>query len=158
MTTVQPEAPTASPAPKEQSITGFALAEIMLDADTGQPTFCIATDQNLNDFQAATPARGIAAAEKLREQANRIEALANEYAATVTIPQFTESFGIYFAPSLSEILGETTPETTDQVESYGWTVPGGGIGVLLAEGLSPVEQVAALRTIVLTLKAQETRA
>lgn len=140
----------------EQRITGFTHAEIMTDTDTGQPVFCVATDQNLSDFEAVTPSRGVAAAQKLREAADRIEALANEYATKVTIPEFIERFGIYFMETLPDILGDTEP--TGQVESYGWNLPDGRIGVLLADGISPVEQVAALRTIILSLQAQGSQA
>lgn len=154
----QSEAPTASPAIQEQGITASLTAEIMNDLDDGQPTLVASTQGNQGDLQVVTPAQLLAKVNEQRRQLDQIETLANEHAAKVTIPGLVDHFGVRFMKALPEILGDTAPDSTGQVESYGWNLPDGRIGVLLADGISPVEQVAALRTIILSLQAQGSQA
>lgn len=61
-TTVQLEAPTASPAIKEQSISSTFLVETTLDLDDGKPTLSVSTDPTLGDLQVATADQVIAKA------------------------------------------------------------------------------------------------
>ncbi|MER5209432.1 hypothetical protein ABT063_02230 [Streptomyces sp. NPDC002838] len=151
-------ASTATSTPTEQSITAFALAEIVTDADTGQPTFCIATDQQLSDFQAATPARGLAAAEKLREDADRIEALANEYAATVVIPAFIEQYAIELEELDMAKLFEDAPDLAAAFQAFSAVKNDGSIIVAVPKGQAPIARLTAIRELVLDLQKQAAQA
>lgn len=151
-TTVQPEAPTASPAPREQSITGFAHAEVMTDPDTGELIFCIATEQNLSDFQAATPSRGIGAAKKLREQADRIEALANEYAAAVVIPAFIEQYSIDLIETSLDGLAEISPRIAEGFRAFAAREKDNTFTVVVPVGQASVERLAVIRNLILSLQ------
>ncbi|WP_030173193.1 hypothetical protein [Streptomyces sp. NRRL S-813] len=153
-TKVQPEASMVTPAVEEQRVTAFAHAEIMIDADTGQPTFCIATEQTLGDFEAATPARGLAAAEKLREEADRIEALANEYAATVVIPAFIETYSIELEELDMAKLCEDAPDLAAKFQAFSAVKNDGSILVAVPAGQNPIARLAAIRDLVLDLRKQ----
>lgn len=151
MSSTTRSAPSASTLP-EQTIVASLTAEVMRDLDDGQPTLVASTQGNQGDLQVVTPAQLLAKVNEQRRKLDQIETLANEYAAKVTIPGLVDHFGICFMETLPDILGGTEP--TGQVESYGWNLPDGRIGVLLADGLSAVQQVAGLRAIVLGLQAQ----
>lgn len=140
-------APPASTLP-EQSITGFAHAEVMFDSDTGQSTFCVALEQNLSDFQASPIARGVAAAQKLREKADEIEALANQYAATVVIPEFIKHYGIELEEHNLTALAEDAPELAAGFSALGLQ-EGGVLTVIVPKGQLPVERLDAIRSLIL---------
>lgn len=75
-----PMTATTPSTPAEQSITGFIHAEIIADADTGQPTFCVAADQTLGDLREATSADPVYAATSAeRARLNRIDRLATQF-------------------------------------------------------------------------------
>ena len=148
------ETATAPSPINEQSITGFAHAEIMLDADTGQAAFCIALNQNLSDFQAGPVARGLAAAEKLREKADEIEALTNEYAATVVIPAFIEQYGIVLEELDLATLTEDAPGLAAGFRAFCAAKDDGTIIVAVPEGQPPVQRLTVIRDLVLDLQAR----
>ncbi|WP_406457052.1 hypothetical protein OH768_24785 [Streptomyces sp. NBC_01622] len=93
MTSVIPEAPTASPAFRGQSISTVFHVEVMNDLDTGQPTLVASTQGNHGDLQVVT-------AEQVRRKANEVrntiaqgEALAAAFeAATAPAPGPPRSF------------------------------------------------------------------
>lgn len=132
----------------DQTITAFALAEIMTDPNTGESTFCVATDQNLSDFQAATPARGLAAAEKLREEADRIEALANEYAERVVIPALIEQYSIELEELDTASLWEDAPGLAAAFRIFAALQKNNTIVVVAPKGQAPVERLAAMLKLV----------
>jgi hypothetical protein len=81
----QPEAPTASPAPREQSLSNFLHVEIMNDLDNGRPTLVTATETNLGDLRETSPARALGMVADARAQLDRIERLIKVHEARDTL-------------------------------------------------------------------------
>jgi len=84
-TTVQPEAPTASPAPREQSLSTFLHVETMNDLDDGRPTLVAGTESNLGDLCETSPARARGLVADARARLDQAERLINEYEAATTL-------------------------------------------------------------------------
>lgn len=82
----QPEAPTASPAPREQRTSTFLHVETMNDLDTGQPMLIGSTEPALGDLQVVTAAQVRKMTGKVRASASRAEALAAAFEASTTEP------------------------------------------------------------------------
>ena len=80
-TTVQPEAPTASPAPREQSLSTFFHVEIMNDLETGQPTLIGSSDASHGDLQVVTADQVIAKAMEQHRLIDKAVRLALAYEA-----------------------------------------------------------------------------
>lgn len=151
-TTVQPEAPMTSPAIDEQSITASLTAEIMHDLDDGRPTLVAATEGNLSDLQEVTPSQLLAKVTKLRADADRIEALANEYAATVVIPAFIEHYSIELEELDTASLWEDAPDLAAAFRIFAALQKNNTIVVVAPKGQAPVERLAAIRELVLDLQ------
>lgn len=146
------EAPTASPAPREQSSSTFLHVEIMNDLDDGHPTLVAATEGNLGDLQEVTPSQLLAKVAKLRADADRIEALANEYAATVAIPAFIEHYSIELEELDIARLFEDAPDLAAAFRAFSAVKNDGSIIVAVPKGQAPVERLAAIRDLVLDLQ------
>jgi hypothetical protein len=147
-TTVQPEAPTASPAPREQSITASLTAEIMNDLDDGRPVLVAYTEGNAGDLVEVSATQLMAKVAEQRQHLDRIEALANEYAATVVIPAFIEQYGIGLEELDIATLAEDAPALAAGFRAYG-ARQDGALTVVVPKGQAPVERLAAIRDLVL---------
>lgn len=82
-TTVQPEAPTASPAPRAQCIRLVLEAEIWQDSDGGPDTLCVTTDELACEPIVPARLRGMVA--EARAKLGQIERLAGEHEARDTL-------------------------------------------------------------------------
>lgn len=84
-TKVQPEAPTASPAINEQSLTAFYHVEITRDLDDGRLTLTAAAEQNLGDLREVVPARAHSMLDTVLAKVNEMRRLINEFEAQDTL-------------------------------------------------------------------------
>jgi hypothetical protein len=83
----QPEAPKASPAPREQSLTATLHVEVMNDLETGDPTLIGSSDPSHGDLQVVTADQVIAkAAEQYRTIARAVRLALDYEAATKQAP------------------------------------------------------------------------
>lgn len=161
-TTVQPEAPTASPAPREQS-TGtltpeqslgmFVHVEIMNDLDDGHSTLAVATESNLGDLAEVGPSDAMRKIREAREQLDEAERLVNEYAASVTLPAFIAQFGIELIEIELDGLADINPELAAGFKAV-CARTNGVLVVAVPKGQSPVERVAIVRDLVLSMERQ----
>jgi hypothetical protein len=143
---------TASSSLAEQAITASLTAEIMNDLDDGRPTLVAYTEGNAGDIQEVTPAQLLAKVAELRAHADRIEALANEYAAEVVIPAFVEQYGIELEELDTAKLFEDAPNLAAAFRAFSAMKDDGGIIVAVPQGQAPVERLAAIRDLVLDLQ------
>lgn len=152
-TIARPSAATkASPTPGEQSITASLTAEIMYAPDTGQATLLAATEANLGDLAEVTPAQLLAKVSQLRTDADRIEQLAAEYAATVVLPAFIEHYAIDLIETSTNKLVENAPELAASFRAFSALKNDGTFIVVVPEGQPPIERLAAIRDLVLDLR------
>ncbi|MGW3651862.1 DUF6907 domain-containing protein [Streptomyces sp. NPDC000878] len=104
----QPEAPTASPAPREQSLSTFWLVEVMNDLETGQPMLLASSDPTLGDLQVVTAGQVIAQATEQHKKIADSVALALAYEAA-TKPVANEQPPTWTAPEID--TGASLPIT-----------------------------------------------
>ncbi|MGW0372431.1 hypothetical protein ACWDZW_26785 [Streptomyces coeruleorubidus] len=150
-----PQQTTTSTAPStlpEQSITASLTAEIMNDLDDGRPTLVAYAEGNAGDIQEVTPAQLVAKVAELRAHADRIEALANEYATKVAIPAFVEQYGIELEELDTAKLFDDAPNLAAAFRAFCAVKDDGGIIVAVPKGQAPVERLAAIRDLVLDLQ------
>jgi hypothetical protein len=143
---------TASSTLPEQAITASLTAEIMNDLDDGRPTLVAYTEGNAGDIQEVTPAQLLAKVAELRAHADRIEALANEYAAEVVIPAFVEQYSIELEELDTARLFEDAPNLASAFRAFSAVKDDGSIIVAVPKGQAPVERLAAIRDLVLDLQ------
>lgn len=136
----------------EQTITASLTVERMNDLDDGQPTLVAYSDSNQGDLREVTPAQVMAEVVKLRADADRIEALANEYAATVAIPAFIEQYGIELEELDTARVFEDAPHLVDGFRAFSAVKKDGSIIVAVPKGQAPVERLAVIRELVLDLR------
>lgn len=145
------QVPTARIA--EQIITQYALAEIITDYDSGELTLCIASKQDLSDYQAATAGQAADLAQQLRAKADQIEALANEYAETVVLPVLIREYRI----DLQEWdITTLDPMLRERLRSWRMT-DGDRTVVIVPTGQSPIERLAAVADVVRSLDGREAK-
>ena len=101
---------TASVAMPDQSVSASLAVEVMTDPDDGQLMLVAATQGNQGDLQVVTVAQAMAKVTALREQADRAEALINEYAEKALIPAFLAEFGITLEELDTAALFEDEPK------------------------------------------------
>lgn len=151
------QVPTAHIA--EQSITAFALAEIVTDLDTDETTLCISSDPQLADYRGASVGQATALARQLRAQADQIEALADEYAEKIVIPAFCREFSIELEEYDTASLFADAPKLAATFNAFGDHRPNGTFFVAVPAGQKPSLRLAVIRELVLSLlKRKETRA
>ncbi|WP_406199204.1 hypothetical protein OG331_22920 [Streptomyces sp. NBC_01017] len=139
----------------EQSLSTILHVEIMNDLDDGRPTLVAATEGNLGDLQEVTPSQLLAKVAKLRADADRIEALANEYAATVVIPAFVEHYSIDLIETSLDGLAEISPAIAEGFRAFAARQSDSTFIVVVPEGQAPVVRLAAIRELVLDLDLQK---
>ncbi|MFB7739601.1 hypothetical protein ACFC08_35680 [Streptomyces sp. NPDC056112] len=149
-----PTTTTASSTIPEQAITASLTAEVMTDLDDGQPMLVASTQPGLGDLQVVTPTQLLAKVAEQRQQLDRIEALANEYAATVVIPAFLEEYGIELEELDLANLAEDAPDLAAQFRAFSIVKNDGTVIVAVPKGQAPVERLAAIRDLVLDLQKQ----
>ncbi|MEV0183847.1 hypothetical protein AB0I54_31865 [Streptomyces sp. NPDC050625] len=148
----QPSAVATAPSTlTEQSITASLTAEIMTDLDNGQPTLVASTQGNQGDVQVVTPAQLLAKVNQARAQLDRIEALANEYAAASVIPAFIKHYGIELIESSLDGLAEIDPDLAAGFKAFAALKKDNTFTVVVPKGQAPVERLAAIRGLVLDL-------
>ncbi|MEV8546267.1 hypothetical protein [Streptomyces sp. NPDC051572] len=154
MTTVNPEAPTASPAPRELSLSTFFTVEVMIDPDTGKPTLCTAADPTLGDFRETSPARALGMVEEIEARLVQAKRLIREHEARDTL-----------AAILAEHHARMEEWDTDLADPLlrdrflaGAYVEDGQLVVVVPLGQDPIERVDAVAKAVNNVAEQETRA
>lgn len=143
--------PTTSMAPStlaDQAISASLTVEVTSDLDTGQPTLIAATQGNQGDLQVVTVAQAMAKVAALREQADRIEALINEYAEKVLIPAFLTEFDIELEELEIATLDGISPKVADAFQAVIATMPDGTTLVTVPTGQKPTERLAVIRDLV----------
>ncbi|MFF9625413.1 hypothetical protein [Streptomyces griseosporeus] len=133
------------------SITASLTAEIVIDADNGESTLVAYSEGNAGDLEVVTPARLLAKVAALREQADRIEALANEYAAQVVIPRFLEHFRIELEELDIASLTPGAPDLAARFRAFCAVKDDGSVLVAVPKGQAPAERLAAIRDLVIHL-------
>jgi hypothetical protein len=146
-------APPPSTLP-EQSVTASLTAEIMHDLDDGQPTLIASMHGNQGDVQVVTPAQLLAKVVEQRQQLDRIEALANEYAATVVIPALIEQYKIELIEASVSKLAEDSPKIAARFRAFSALKNDGTFIVVVPEGQLPAERLAVIRNLVLDLQSR----
>ncbi|MEU5094916.1 hypothetical protein [Streptomyces sp. NPDC020996] len=150
-TTVQPT-PSTMP---DQAVSASLTVEVMTDLDDGQRTLVAATQGNQGDLQVVTVAQALAKVATLREQADRIEALINEYAEKVMIPAFLTEFGIQLEELDTTAIAESVPDLVDSFRAFAEVKNDGSIIAAVPKGQPAAERLAAIRDLVLHLQKQE---
>ncbi|MEU9285996.1 hypothetical protein AB0D57_15030 [Streptomyces sp. NPDC048275] len=149
-TTVQPEAPTASPAPREQSISVTLTAEVMVDLDDGRPTLVAATESNLGDLRETSPARLRAMVADARAQLDAIERLARECEARDTLRAIIAEHSLnLYEDDLSDL-----PDVARTFACFAMRHKDGRTIVVVPAGQDPIERVNAVAELVNDLQAQ----
>ncbi|MEU3161375.1 hypothetical protein ABZ753_28700 [Streptomyces griseoincarnatus] len=143
MTHVTAKTPTS-----DQSITASLTVETMTDLDTGQPALVTSTQGNQGDLQVVTVAQALAQVTALREQANRQEALINEYAETVLIPDFLKAFNAELEELDVTTLDGISPKVAAAFQGLIATSPDGTSTIAVPAGQTPAERLATIRTLV----------
>ncbi|GAA4999646.1 hypothetical protein [Streptomyces siamensis] len=152
-TIARPSAATkATPVPADQSISTFRHVEIMMDLDDGQQMLVTASDANLGDLQVVTAAQALASIETMRGEADRMEALVNEYAATVLIPQLIAAFGIELEELDTASLCEGVPHLNAGLGVFCEARKDGTFLVVVPKGQNPVQRFHFMRELVRDLQ------
>jgi hypothetical protein len=143
MTHVTAKAPT-----NDKSVTASLTVEIMTDLDTGQPTLVTSTEGNQGDLQVVTVAQALVKVTALREQADRQEALINEYAEAVLIPDFLKAFNAELEELDVTTLDGISPKVAAAFQGLIATAPDGTSTIAVPAGQTPTERLATIRTLV----------
>ncbi|MDX3559038.1 hypothetical protein PV729_46605 [Streptomyces europaeiscabiei] len=138
----------------EQTRAAALSVDVMNDLDTGQPMLLASTEANQGDLQVVTPAQVLAKVNEQRAQLDRIEALANEYAATVVLPAFIEAHDIELIETSLDGLVEVDPDLASRFTAYSALMADGTFIVGVPEGQNPIVRLAAVRDLVRTLQTK----
>ncbi|MGA5374208.1 hypothetical protein ACPCSD_24500 [Streptomyces griseoincarnatus] len=139
---------TASAALPDRGITASLTVEIMTDPDGGQLMLVAATQGNQGDLQVVTVAQALAKVTALREQADRQEALINEYAETVLIPNFLKAFNAELEELDVTTLDGISPKVAAAFQGLIATAPDGTSTIAVPAGQTPAERLATIRTLI----------
>ena len=150
MTQVTAKAPITG-----QSISTNLTVEVMTDPDTDQPMLVAATQGNQGDLQVVTVAQAMAKVTAFREQADRAEALINEYAEKILIPAFLAEFGITLEELDTAALFEDEPKLAAAFQALVTTMDDGTLLVAVPKGQPAAERLAAIRALVLNQQKQD---
>jgi hypothetical protein len=145
--------PTPSTLPEETRRAALSV-EVMNDLDTGQPMLLASTEANQGDLQVVTPAQVLAKVNEQRAQLDRIEALANEYAAAVVLPAFLEAYGIEMIETSLAGLTKADPGLASRFTALSALKTDGTFIVVVPEGQAPILRLAAVRELIHDLRAQ----
>lgn len=149
MLKVQPEAPTASPAPTAQRIRLVIEAEIFQDPDGGPDSLIVTTDELA--CEPTVPARLLGMVAKARAQLDQIERLANEYEARDTLRAIIAEWDL----ELEELDASTLPEKIrDAFQAFHCTPKGERAVIVVPQGQDPIERVNAVARLVNRLQVQ----
>jgi hypothetical protein len=146
---------TASVAMPDQSVSASLAVEVMTDPDDGQLMLVAATQGNQGDLQVVTVAQAMAKVTALREQADRAEALINEYAEKALIPAFLAEFGITLEELDTAALFEDEPKLAAAFQALVTTMDDGTLLVAVPKGQPAAERLAAIRALVLNQQKQD---
>ncbi|MDX3507335.1 hypothetical protein PV755_00100 [Streptomyces caniscabiei] len=138
----------------EQTRAAALTVEVMNDLDTGQPMLLASTEANQGDLQVVTPAQVLAKVNEQRAKLDRIEALANEYAARVVIPAFVEAYNIELIETSLAGLTKTDPDLASRFTALSALKTDGTFIVVVPEGQAPILRLAAVRELIENLQAQ----
>lgn len=145
---------TASVAMPDQAISASLTVEIMADLDNGRPTLVASTQGNQGDLQVVTVAQALAKVTELREQADRIEALVNEYAEKVLIPALLTEFRIELEEFNLTVLAEDAPDLAAKFRAFAAVKNDGSVLVAVPKRQASSERLAAIRDLVLDIQKQ----
>ncbi|WP_306186923.1 hypothetical protein [Streptomyces sp. MK5] len=126
----------------------------MADLDNGQPTLVASTQGNQGDLQVVTVAQALAKVTELREQADRIEALVNEYAEKVLIPALLTEFRIELEEFDLTVLAEDAPDLAAKFRAFAAVKNDGSVLVAVPKRQASAERLAAIRDLVLDIQKQ----
>jgi hypothetical protein len=140
----QPEAPTASPAPREQSLSTFLHVETMVDLDNGQLRLLASTETNLGDLQEHSPARLLGMVADARVQLDRIERLAQEFEAHDTLAAIIAEHDLTVIVIGCDGLAEHHHELADQLTCWIARDSDGRKYAVVPEGQDPIERTHAV--------------
>ena len=146
---------TASVAMPDQSVSASLAVEVMTDPDDGQLMLVAATQGNQGDLQVVTVAQAMAKVTAFREQADRAEALINEYAEKALIPAFLAEFGITLEELDTAALFEDEPKLAAAFQALVTTMDDGTLLVAVPKGQPAAERLAAIRALVLNQQKQD---
>lgn len=133
----------------EQSITAFSLVEVVTDIETDEVTLCVASDMQLTDYRGATVSDATALARQLREKADQIEALADEYAEKIVIPAFCREANIQLEEYDTASLFAKTPELASSFLAFCNQRADGTFLIAVPTEQKPTRRLAVIRDLVL---------
>ncbi|MFE5079929.1 hypothetical protein [Streptomyces mirabilis] len=141
----------ATPALPEQSISTFLSAEVMVDADNGQPALVASTEVNLGDLREISPTRLLGLVADTRAKLDQIERLAREYEARDTLRAIVAEHELV----LEELDTDTLfPEhLRGKLKAWYGEIDGARI-VAVPVGQDPVERANVVAALVNDLQAQ----
>lgn len=155
MDKVQPATSTKpSPLP-EQCIVASLTAEVMADLDDGQLTLLSSTFVGLADLQVISPDALLDKVALQRRQLDQIEALAQEYAAKVSIPALLDEHGIELEELDPASLFETNPKLAAGFHAFIAVHTDGHTLVVVPTGQKPTVRLAAIRSLVSHMQDQQ---
>jgi hypothetical protein len=146
---------TATSALHDQEITANLTVEIMTDLDDGQPTLLASTGSNQGDLQVVTVAQALT---KIAEQSAKLELqrqLVSEYAVHL-LAQFVQSYSIELIEVGTAGLANGQPDLTSRFCAASEVTDKGAFIVVVPEGQSPVERLAAVRDLILDMEQRAT--
>lgn len=149
---------TATSRLPEQSVTVSLTAEIMNDLDTGEPSLLASTQGNLGDLAEVSVTTLMRQVRETRAQLDRIEGLANQYADAYLLPAFIERYGIELIETSIDKLTREDPDLAAGFRAWSAAKNDGTLIVVVPEGQAPVERLAAIRDVVLSLQKQAVKA
>lgn len=149
-----PEAATTPSALLDRTIEASLSAEIMTDPEDGELTL-IAGPAGWGDVQVVTPSQLLAKVKEQREALDRIEALAEEYAAKVLIPQFVEQFNIKLIESDIDGLAQDAPQLASVFRGVAYSVGSDSFTAVVPKGQAAVVTLGVIRELVLDLEAEK---
>lgn len=145
------QVPTARIA--EQSATGFGLAEVVTDIETDQVALCIASNPQLTDYRDASVGEAVALARQVREQADQIEALADEYAEKCVLPALIAKYRI----EVEEFDPAVLADTPKLAKAFGGFIEVRGDGTYLVAAPAGQKPSERLDTILALIRWAEAR-
>ncbi|MEU6098014.1 hypothetical protein [Streptomyces sp. NPDC047079] len=140
------QAPTASPAPRDQRVRLVLEAEIFQDPDGGPDSLIVTTDERA--CEPTVPARLLRMVAEARAQLDAIERIANVYEAEDTIRAICAEHDAQLEEWDAEPLD---PKLRERFVAFAMLPKNGRPIFVVPEGQDPIERAAVLADLVNSL-------
>ncbi|MFE7927822.1 hypothetical protein ACFU6S_03655 [Streptomyces sp. NPDC057456] len=146
---------TATSALHDQDITANLTVEVMTDLDTGETMLLTSTQPNQGDLQVVTVAQALTKIAEQEGTLQRQRQLVSEYAAHL-VAQFVEQYSIELVELGTAKLANEDPDLASRFCAASAVTDKGAFIVVVPEGQSPIERLAAVRDLVLDMEQRVT--